>query len=53
MVIARYVWFRRGLNKFVADVNAALKNNQHRVLNGFDVFPGFLGLRTLCIAVLE
>lgn len=48
MVIARFVWFRRGLAAFMAEVNAA---------NGrpcsIECHRGFLGLRWLVVARFE
>ena len=51
MSIMRFVWFRKGLKAFNAEVSAALESGWQ--LDHFEAECGWLGLRWLCVAVLK
>lgn len=51
MLIMRFVWFQRGVNAFLADVNSKLGNNQ--AVTMFEAVPGLLGWRWLVTVLIE
>ena len=52
MIVARIFWFRRGLEKFVADLNDTMRRTNMRLVR-LDFHRGVFGLRWLACAVLE
>lgn len=52
MVILRFVWFWMGTKAFAEDVNAAVRINDYKIV-AVEISRGLLGLRWLCLAVLE